>query len=161
RRIRALAAAVGEDAIFAEAHLAAVPLPPAPGRVIRSSIGLISLADHAESVFGIGLPFGRIHANALICFADFAKASAYGCVRTTMRRALLLCGIALGDGEKLASQIAPLGLIADANDPRLGIHACVGAPSCASASVDTRNDAARLALAIGATRDDTIHVSGC
>jgi precorrin-3B synthase len=161
RRMRALVAAVGEDAIFAQAHLAAVPLPPAPGPVIRSSIGLISLVDRAESVFGIGLPFGRIDASELICLADLAERYADGCVRTTMRRALLLCGIALGDGEKLASQFARLGLIADANDPRLGIHACVGAPSCASASADTRNDAARLALAIGARRDDTIHVSGC
>ena len=54
-----------------------------------------------------------------------------------------------------------LGLIADATDPRLNIFACVGAPSCQSASVDARGDAARLAATLGATRDDTLHVSGC
>ena len=65
------------------------------------------------------------------------------------------------DAERLADDVEALGLIADPADPRLNIFACVGAPSCMSASVDARGDAGRLAAIIGATRDDTLHVSGC
>jgi precorrin-3B synthase len=48
--------------------------------------------------------------------------------------------------------------IATPSDPRLAIVACPGRPACASASVATRADAARLA-ALGLP--GTIHVSGC
>jgi precorrin-3B synthase len=122
---------------------------------------LISLEEQARSAFGVGLPFGRIEANALTRLTDIAERHGDGSLRTTPWRAMLLTGVATADIGGLADRVEALGLIADPTDPRLNIFACVGAPSCASATVDARDDAARLAAAIGATRDDTLHVSGC
>ena len=160
RRMRALAMAAGEEVIFAEAGLAAVHASPGLTPEARSPIRLISLVHQARSAFGAGLPFGRIEANALHALADLSERYGDGSLRTTPWRALLLTGIAAVDAT-LTEEVEALGLIADATDPRLNIFACVGAPSCMSASVDARGDAARLAAAIGAARDETLHVSGC
>jgi precorrin-3B synthase len=122
---------------------------------------LISFVDQAQSAFGVGLPFGRIEAGALHALADLSDRYGDGSLRTTPWRALLLTGIAAADAARLSDDIEALDLIADPADPRLNIFACVGAPSCLSASVDARGDAARLAAAIRATRDDSLHVSGC
>jgi precorrin-3B synthase len=159
RRMRALVMAVGEEAIFAAAGLTAAHASARLTPEAKSPIGLISLGDQAQSVFGVGLPFGRIEADALYALADISER--YGDLRTTPWRALLLIGVATADAGRLADDVEALGLIADATDLRLNIFACVGAPSCMSATVDARGDAARLAGAILATRDDTLHVSGC
>ena len=52
----------------------------------------------------------------------------------------------------------PPGVILDPADPRLRVTACAGRPGCASATVDTLADAARLAAARPRRR---IHLSGC
>ena len=161
RRMSALVMAVGEEAIFGEAGLTAVHPSAESKTQTRSPIGLISLEERARSAFGVGLPFGRIEANALTRLTDIAERHGDGSLRTTPWRAMLLTGVATADIGGLADRVEALGLIADPTDPRLNIFACVGAPSCASATVDARDDAARLAAAIGATRDDTLHVSGC
>jgi sulfite reductase beta subunit-like hemoprotein len=82
-------------------------------------------------------------------------------LRTTPWRALLLSGVADADIESVAGEVEALGLIVDPTDPRLNIFACVGAPSCQSASVDTRGDAGRLAAIISTRCDQTLHISGC
>ena len=161
RRMRALVMAVGEEAIFAEAGLTAVHASARLTPEGKSSIGLISFVDQARSAFGVGLPFGRIEADALHALADISERYGDGNLRTTPWRALLLTGLAAADAKRLSDDVEALGLIADPADPRLNIFACVGAPSCMSASVDARGDAARLAAAIRATRDDSLHVSGC
>lgn len=160
-RMRALAMAAGEEVIFAAGGLAAVHASPGLTPETKSPISLISLVYQARSAFGAGLPFGRIEANALDALADLSERYGDGSLRTTPWRALLLTGIAASDAATLTEEVEALGLIADATDPRLNIFACVGAPSCQSASVDARGDAARLAATLGATRDDTFHVSGC
>jgi precorrin-3B synthase len=124
-------------------------------------IGFVPYSARAEGSFGVGLPFGRIEAEALTNLADLSERFGDGSLRTTPWRALLLPGIASTNAAQLMDDIRALGLIADGADPRLHIFACVGAPSCQSASVDARADASRLATAVAATRDDTIHVSGC
>ena len=160
-RARALVMAGGEEAIFDEASLTTVQASPAPERPSESPIGLISLEDQARSVFGVGLPFGRIDANALAPLADLSESYGDVNLRTTPWRALLLTGIGAAVAERLAADIKALGLIADPTDARLHLFACVGAPSCQSATVDARADAERLASMIGATQDQTLHVSGC
>ena len=114
----------------------------------------------APSVFSVGLPFGRIEANSLRALTGIAERYGDGSVRTTRRRALLLTGVSAIDEMNLRDEITALDLITDPVDPRLNIFACVGAPSCLSASVDARGDAARVAAAVG-THDQTLHVSGC
>ena len=161
RRMRALVMAVGEEAIFAEAGLTAAHAATGLRSEPKSPVGLISLGNQARSAFGVGLPFGRIEAEELARLAGLSERHGDGSLRTTPWRALLLTGVAASDATKLTEEVTPLGLIADPTDPRLNIFACVGAPSCQSASVDARGDAARLAAAIGAARDETLHVSGC
>jgi precorrin-3B synthase len=124
-------------------------------------MGLISLGHQVKAAFGVGLPFGRMEAGALASLADLAERYGDAGVRTTPFRALLLTGIAAADEKNLRDEVSTLGLIPDSTDPRLTIFACVGAPSCSSASVNARGDASYLATAVGATRDDIIHVSGC
>jgi precorrin-3B synthase len=160
RRMRTLAMAVGEQAIFAEAGVTAAHASARLTPKAKSPIGLISLEDRTRSAFGVGLPFGRIEANSLRALADISERYGDGSVRTTPWRALLLTGVSASDEMNLRDEVTALGLIADAADPRLNIFACVGAPSCLSASVDARGDAGRLAASIGAT-DETLHVSGC
>ena len=161
RRKRALVMAVGEEAIFAEAGLIAVHASAGLTPEAKSPIGLISLADQAQSAFGVGLPFGRIEANSLHALADISERYGDGSVRTTPWRALLLIGVSASDEMNLRDEVSALDLITDPADPRLNIFACVGAPSCLSASVDARGDAARLAAIIGPAHNDTLHVSAC
>jgi precorrin-3B synthase len=160
RRMRTLAMAVGEEAIFAEAGLTTQPSAGLSSEA-KSPIGFISLRYQARCAFGVGLPFGRIEADALHALADISERYGDGNLRTTPWRALLLTGVAAADAKRLADGVTALGLIADPADHRLNIFACVGAPSCLSATVDARGDAARLAAIIGAIHDETLHVSGC
>lgn len=161
RRMRALVMAVGEEAIFAEAGVAAANTSVELNPEARAPIGLILLGDQARNAFGIGLPFGRIEANSLHALADIVQRYGDGSVRTAPWRTLLLNGIAVDDVARLSDEVEALGLIAEPTDPRLNIFACVGAPSCMSASVDARGDAAELAAAIRVKRDEILHVSGC
>jgi sulfite reductase beta subunit-like hemoprotein len=161
RRMRALVMAVGEEAIFAEAGISGAHLPTGIRSATRSTIGLISLEDQERGAFGVGLPFGRIEADELHALGDISGRYGDGSLRTTPWRALLLTGVAASDEGNLRDEVEALGLIADATDTRLNIFACVGAPSCMSASVDARGDASRLAATLGATRSETLHVSGC
>ena len=94
RRMRALVMAVGEEAIFAEAGLTAAHAPARLTPEAKSPIGLISLGDQARSAFGVGLPFGRIEADALHALADISERYGDGSLRTTPWRALLLTGVA-------------------------------------------------------------------
>jgi len=119
------------------------------------------LGYRSRSAFGVGLPFGRIEADALNALADISERYGDGHVRTTPWRALLLTGIAAGEEDSLRDEVTALGLITDPADPRLNFFACVGAPDCMSAGVDARGDAARLATIIGAGHNDMLHVSGC
>jgi precorrin-3B synthase len=160
RRMRALVMAVGEEAIFAAAGLTAARTPPRLTPEARSPIGLISLGYQAQSAFGVGLPFGRIESDALHALADISERRGDGSLHATPWRALLLTGVSASDEMNLRDEVTALDLITDPADPRLDIFACVGAPSCLSASVDARGDAVRLAAAVG-TRDQTLHVSGC
>jgi len=161
RRMRGLVMAIGEEATFAEAGLSGTRVPAGLKSEAKSAIGLISLGYQRQYAFGVGLPFGRIEADALHALADISERYGDGHVRSTPWRALLLTGVVTADAKRLTEEVEALGLIAEPTDPRLNIFACVGAPSCMSASVDARGDAARLAGAIRATRDDTLHVSGC
>jgi precorrin-3B synthase len=161
RRMRALVMAVGEEAIFAAAGLAAAHASARLTPETKSPVGLISLGEQARRAFGVGLPFGRIESDALHALADISERYGDGNLRTTPWRALLLTGVAATDAKTLTEEVKRLDLIANAADPRLNIFACVGAPSCRSATVDARGDAARLAAAFCATQNETLHVSGC
>lgn len=90
-----------------------------------------------------GLPFGRIDAASLAAFV-----CTHDCpIRLTPWRLLIAEGVAP----------APAAGMLLADSPILHVDACVGAPACPQASVETRGLAARLAPLI----DGRLHVSGC
>lgn len=118
--------------------LSRMTVMPAPGGRQLGRLGRFT---------GLAVPFGRIEAMELHdLVASCAKAGATE-IRLSPWRALYVD--AATDGA---------GFIVDDSDPLLRIEACPGAPACASATVDTRADARRLAaMGLGGT----IHVSGC
>jgi len=134
-----------------------VAMPDGASAAPCDPIGFVPIPASAAGTFGVGLPFGRIDAAALIGLADLSE----GTLRATPWRALLLPGVTPESAAQIARDVEALGFIADASDPRLRIFACVGAPACQSASVDARGDACRLAAAPPTTAGKTIHVSGC
>jgi precorrin-3B synthase len=91
----------------------------------------------------VGLAFGQIEATALAEVLPTVSA-----IRTTPWRLLLLEGAAGVRHDSLTS--CP-------DDPLLHVDACPGAPRCASATVETRTFARRLAPHI----KGPLHVSGC
>ncbi|WP_294255277.1 precorrin-3B synthase [uncultured Sphingomonas sp.] len=123
-------------------HLAPLPawaaerlVPAAPARRIAPGRHPLGTA--------LGVPFGQLDAASL----RDALASETSAVRITPWRMLLV-----EDGSLRAS-----GLITDPTDPLLGADACVGAPACPQASVETRMLARRLAPLVSGR----LHVSGC
>jgi precorrin-3B synthase len=125
-------------ALGGQKSLAKMTVMPTPGRRRLGRLGGFT---------GLAAPFGRIEAAELGVLVDACAAAGGSEIRLSPWRALYV---------DAAVEVA--GLIVDENDPLLRIEACPGAPACASATVDTRGDARRLA-AVGFA--GTIHVSGC
>ncbi|MBS0525493.1 MAG: hypothetical protein JSS04_17820 [Proteobacteria bacterium] len=118
--------------------LARMTIPPVPGRRRLGRLG---------SFTGLAVPFGRIESHQLADLVASCAMAGASEIRLSPWRALYVGAV-----------VDAAGFIVDENDPLLRIEACPGAPACASATVDTRADARRLA-AMGFDR--TIHVSGC
>jgi len=118
-----------------QSSLAKMTLMPVPGRRRLGRIGRFT---------GLAAPFGRLEAAQLRTLAETAGLTE---IRLSPWRALYV-----------DAAVDVPGFIVDESDPLLRIEACPGAPACASATVDTRADARRLA-AMGFA--GTIHVSGC
>lgn len=89
--------------------------------------------------------FGQLPATTLAALAELAH------LRLTPWRSVLLEGVD-------AIPAMP-DLITRADDPRLRVHACTGAPGCGQAAGATRPLARVLAASLPADR--TLHVSGC
>ena len=81
----------------------AVAMPPAPHArsAVADRLHIIG-SSSAKRSFGVGLPFGRIEAEALSSLADLSERYGDGSLRTTPWRALLLPGIASAHAEQLA-----------------------------------------------------------
>ena len=129
----AVAAAVG-----GQRSLAKMTVLPAPGRRRLGRLGRFT---------GLAAPFGRIEATQLRALVATCAGGGGSEIRLSPWRALYV-----------DAAVDVPGFIVDESDPLLRIEACPGAPACASATVDTRADARRLA-AMGFT--GSIHVSGC
>jgi precorrin-3B synthase len=160
-RMRTLVGTVGEEAVFAEAGLVTVPMPKLPAGPAKPPVGFMPYPGRDIGMFGAGLPYGRIEATALAALGSLAKRFGDNTLRATPWRTLLIAGVRASDRHALADDVASLGLIADAADSRLRIHACVGAPSCLSASVDARAAADRIAQRLAGTSKETVHISAC
>jgi precorrin-3B synthase len=94
----------------------------------------------------VGIAFGQLSAAALVLLARRSAG-----LRITPWRMILV--------ERAQEMPQFEGLVIDADDPRLSINACTGAPVCPQAHAETRALATALGphLGVGAS----LHVSGC
>ncbi len=125
-------------------HLPTAPLPQDWTDTAPADSAAPIAPGTLDTGLAFGAPFGRIDSTAL---AQLTRDSGATALRVTPWRVFLLEGAAKTD---------PQGFVTAPNDPLLNIHACPGAPSCGSASVETH----ALARALAA-RHPGLHVSGC
>jgi len=123
---------------------------------------------NGQGAFALALPFGQTNPAGLRAVADWAERFSGATIRVSAWRSMLLGRVNAVDVPELVRAVLcrahhpspfPGGqgagpFIIDPADPRLLITACVGAPSCASASVPARTDALRFA-------GGRMHFSGC
>jgi precorrin-3B synthase len=120
------------DALAADAIPAPAIRQPSPGFVAGGAL--------------VGLAFGQLPSATLKSLGSLAPA-----LRLTPWRMILLEG---------ASDLPQHdGLVTRADDPRLRVAACTGAPACPEAKAETRLLAAALAPHV--PKDTHLHVSGC
>jgi precorrin-3B synthase len=120
------------DALAGRSTAAAALLQPRPG------------LDAAGAL--VGLAFGQLQSTTLKYLGSLAAG-----LRLTPWRMILL--------ESIREMPQLDGLVTRADDPRLRIAACTGAPACPEAKAETRALATRLAPHL--PRDVHLHVSGC
>lgn len=150
RRVRDLVAARGHR-LFGELGLA--PTPRAADRRPAATLDRL-LGDHTGFV-GFAPAFGGLEAPDLVAAVTALRAAGGRELRLTPWRTLLAPAVA--DRVAALRILASLHFILRADDPRLMVTACVGAPACHRATTPTRLHAERLA-GQGA---GPIHVSGC
>lgn len=162
RRMKAMAAACGADAVFAAAGLDGVRLVEAgpPRAAEPPPAGFAPVRDAAWGYFSIAAPFGSMEADGLVALAGLSRRYADGTIRVTPWKSFVLWGVSPADAFDLRKTAAEIGLVAEPDDPRRRIVACAGRPRCASAYADTRADAAFLAAA-GLPGTGLLHLSGC
>ncbi|WMS43278.1 precorrin-3B synthase [Acuticoccus sp. MNP-M23] len=120
-------------------------------------VGLVPLRCGAAAA--LALPFGAIDAVALSALA--AAGSRALAVHPAAGRRLVFTFNTAAAAKAFLATAAESGLVVDAADRRLGIEVCAGKPACASAFVNTRAIAARLAADLRAPLPGAVHISGC
>jgi len=160
RRMRALVERTGASAVFAEAHCETMPSARSQRRaVLRDILGVREFG--AAVVVGAGAPFGEIAANRFTALIECARALDARGLRFTPWRAFLITGLDRRRAESLVHSMTELGFIVDADDPRLRIAACPGAPACMHGCRSVRDDATRWAELLPKGGGVILHVSGC
>jgi precorrin-3B synthase len=160
RRMPALVERTGASAVFTEAHCETMPRARSQRRaVLRDILGAHEFG--AAAVVGAAAPFGEIAAGRFIDLIECARALGASGLRLTPWRALLIAGLDPRGTESLVDEIATLGFIIDADDPRLRIAACPGAPACTHGCRSVRYDATRWAALLPKGDGVILHVSGC
>jgi precorrin-3B synthase len=160
RRMRALVARLGATAIFVEAGLEA----KSHTRSQRcASLGdLLGAHELGVSVVvGAAAAFGEIAAERFLALIERARALGAGGLRLTPWRAFLIAGLDREGALSMLASIAELGFIAGADDPRLRVVACPGAPACMHGRRPVREDAARWAPLMPKGEGVVLHLSGC
>ena len=90
-----------------------------------------------------------------------ARALGASGLRLTPWRAFLITGLDPRGAESLTRSMAEFGFIVDADDHRLRIAACPGAPACMHGCRSVRDDATRWAALLPKGDGVILHVSGC
>lgn len=110
---------------------------------------------------GFALPFGQISATDLAAFAHDLDQEKE--LRLAPARGLLVLGLTPVESERLVETARRHGLVTKADDPRLRIVACAGAPACNSAHLPTKEIAAAIVSQQPALLPEgaMLHLSGC
>jgi precorrin-3B synthase len=155
RRMRDAVSQLGIEAVAKEAGL------PHPQDGVRLTEGLPRVGDW-NGAFGIGFAFGEITQSALHEITGVMRREGIAETAISPHRALVF---AAAEKEKTALQelAGRIGAITSADDIRLRIHACPGAPACSRSTVAARADAEAVLRALGSASLPrmAIHVSGC
>ncbi len=160
RRMRALVERMGARAVFAEAGCITTRCARSRrGPALRDVVG--AHANGAGSVAGAAAPFGEIDAVRFKALIERAHSLNASSLRLTPWRAFLIVGLDPRSAESLVHSMAELGFIVDADDPRLRIAACPGAPACMHGNRSVRDDATRWAAKLPKGDGVILHVSGC
>jgi precorrin-3B synthase len=160
RRMRALVERTGASAMFAEAGCETTSRARSQRRAaLRDMIGVREFG--AAFVVGAAAPFGEIDAVRFRALIERARAFGARGLRLTPWRAVLIVGLDQRGAESLVYSMAELGFIVDADDPRLRIAACPGAPACMHGHRSARDDATRWAQLLPKGNGVILHVSGC
>ncbi|MEM6579561.1 MAG: cobalamin biosynthesis protein CobG, partial [Pseudomonadota bacterium] len=130
--------------------------PEAWRRVLPVAVDLPGVGPDISAGI-LGLPFGRLHASDLVSLCQLP--GIVYVVFTPWRLIQLqgLDGMPADISHGSATAAALSAFVTDISDPLLNIAACPGAPSCASATVDTR----ALAEEIAEAGAGPVHISGC
>lgn len=150
----------GRDLI--DAQLSSLPSPTSQHWGDAKHPSVIAL-DGEHLALSIALPFGSAIAADVIELVIQAKQAGVVEFRLALGRRLLAICPDVEVAKTLARCAVTLGFIMDADDPRLAVSACSGAPACASGQFATREAADNIVKAASAVIDGdvSIHVSGC
>ena len=160
RRMRALVERAGAAAVFAEAGCETKRSVRSRRRAaLRDILGAREFG--AAVVVGAAAPFGEIDAVRFRALIERARALGASSLRLTPWRAFLIVGLDPRGAESLVHSMSELGFIVDADDPRLRIAACPGAPACMHGHRRVRDDATRWAALLPKGDGVILHVSGC
>jgi precorrin-3B synthase len=160
RRMRALVDRMGAAAVFTKAGLKA-------GQRARSRQSPALRAVLGAHAYGVGFvvgaaaPFGEIEAARFKALIERARALGANGLRLTPWRAVLIAGLDQQSAEPLVDSIDGLGFIVQADDSRLRVAACPGAPACAHGARPVRDDATYWAQMLPKGDGVILHVSGC
>ena len=158
RRMHALVGRLGDDALFANAGLAARARLPETAPTPQL-LGLISCGP--ATLLGVAAPFGAWCATDLSAVAQRVVAVIGASIRLAPGRVLLVAGLTADEAHHARDDFATRGLIVSADDRRVRVAACAGAPACSAAQVPTRAFAAEIARLLPAGEGIAMHVSGC
>jgi precorrin-3B synthase len=112
---------------------------------------------------GVALPFGRLSGDALTHLAALASTWGTTELRLTPWRTIIIAGVTLQCAVSMAAELQGSRFILHANDPRLTVAGCPGAPACRNATTPVHQDADRFIELFSEFAPATIalHVSGC
>jgi precorrin-3B synthase len=168
RRMRNVVATFGLEALAEAAALTPTPYESlcraaSAVEIFGALLSRDGGAKEERAFAGIGASSGRWRADDLDALAALAEVHGLNELRLTPWRALLLPCADLEAAQYIIEVAACRGFVIAADDPRLAVIACPGAPECPQAHAPTRDLAEILAplAARLASEGATLHISGC
>jgi precorrin-3B synthase len=160
RRMRALIDRTGAAAVFAQAGLQTTMSARSQRRAsLRDVLGAHVFGG--ATIVGAVAAFGEIDAVRFKALIQRARALGANGLRLTPWRAFMIAGVDSRGAASMLGSIAKLGFIASADEPRLRVAACPGAPACMHGHRRVRDDARRWAMSLPQGDGVILHVSGC